>query len=163
MIVPNSTPISGTSAVTREGAVADYIYSCSAAAGGRAPEFVFSWQVAELDATFPESLRPFLISTGMDFPSSHAMGIARDLCHDVDRILGTTVSFSGLECFEGDLLIHWRSAERGITLICPSDLRREPKLYREELSGPRLLKSDIAANPHASDVAREINWVWKRD
>ncbi len=161
MITPNVTPIlSPSSAITREGAVADCLQGRSLSGGGQPAPETFSWQVLELDATFPEGLRSHAATTDPDFPSQHAVKTARTLCYDVDRIVGAIVSFSDAEAFEGDLLIHWRSPNRGITLICPADSGREPKLYREEVSDGRVLSSDIMPNPRASDVAREIKWVW---
>jgi hypothetical protein len=155
---------SASSAVSREGAVADFIYTFSSAVAGDqpAPEgLAFSWQVLELDATFPEVLRPGL--NDGDFPSRHALGLARSLCSDLDRILRKVISFSDLEAFEGDLLIHWRSGHRGVTLICPADSNRRAKLYREEIGPDRPLKTNISADPRASDLAREIQWVWNKD
>jgi|ERR1019366_2248244 hypothetical protein len=166
MIAPDFAPFTGTSlAITKEGAVADQIQIGSPQGGGngsgleRAP---FSWPVLELDATFPESLRPHVSAIEVDFPSSHAMGIARSLCRDVDRIAGKIVSFSDLEAFEGDLLIHWRSADRSITLICPAGADRQAKLYREELRDGRFFRSDIKPEPRASDIALAIKWVWNQ-
>jgi hypothetical protein len=164
MITPNVSPLSSpSSAVTREGALADWIQALSPQAGGAgiAPgDFPLTWQVIELDTTFPEILRPDATTVEVDFPSQYAMGIARALCYDVDRIIGNIVSFADCEAFEGDLLIHWRSADRGITLICPSDSDRQPKLYREELRDGKLLKSEIMPDPRASDIALAIKWVW---
>ena len=168
MMLPNVAPIaSSSSAVSREGAVADFIYMLSAApalTGRPSAEMIeFSWQVLELDATFPEMLRLDITNCGEDFPSKHALGIARSLCADLDRILPKVVSFSDLEAFEGDLLLHWRSESRSVTLICPADSMRPAKLYREQLDNGRTTKTDIAPGPRVSDLAREIQWVWTRD
>jgi hypothetical protein len=155
-----------SSAVSREGAVADIIrmLSLPPVLQGQPPEPVeFSWQVLELDSTFPETLRRDLVPCGADFPSEHALQIGRVLCADLDRILPRVVSFTDLEAFEGDLLIHWRSETRSVTLICPADSTRKAKLYREEHDGNHTLKSDISPDPRASDVAREIQWVWNPD
>lgn len=168
MMLPNVAPVaSSSSAVSREGAVADFIYKLSSAPAltGRplAETVEFSWQVLELDSTFPEMLRHDLTNWGEDFPSKHALGIARSLCADLDRILPKVVSFSDIEAFEGDLLLHWRSESRAVTLICPADATRRVKLYRELLENGRAVKTDIAPNPRVSDLAREIQWVWNRD
>jgi hypothetical protein len=119
--------------------------------------------VLELDATFPEALRRSAADAELDFPSHHAMATARSLCFDVDRILRSIVSFTDVEAFEGDLLIHWRSADRWTTLICPSGPDRKAKLYREELREGKLLHSDFAVGPRASDIASAIRWVWGDD
>jgi hypothetical protein len=168
MMLPNIAPITNSSsAVSREGAVADFIYMLSStpALTGRpsAETLDFSWQVLELDATFPEMLRQDITSIGEDFPSKHALGIAKSLCADLDRILPRVVSFSDLEAFEGDLLLHWRSESRSVTLICPADSTRRRKLYREQLDDRLIKETDIAPSPRASDLAREIQWVWNRD
>ena len=168
MMLPSFGTIAGSpSAISREGAVADFIYllsSSPASGGGPSAETTeFSWQVLELDATFPEMLRHDLTSSGEDFPSKHALRAARSLCADLDRILPKVVSFSDLEAFEGDLLLHWRSESRGVTLICPADSSRRTKLYREQMERGRGSKTDITPDPRASDLAREIQWVWNRD
>jgi len=151
-----------SSAVTREGALADFFFQnrSHAGDGGRGDEIPVSWQVLELDVTFPETLRPVSEAAENDFPSAHAMDIARSLCRDVDRILGNIVTFSDIEAFEGDLLVHWRSSDRWITLICPSGRERKTKLYREELNEAKLLKSETIIEPQASDIAEAIRWVW---
>jgi len=165
MILTNVAPVlSSSSAISREGAVADFIQSRSSiATGSLLPEgSAFSWQVLELDATFPEILRPDIMKRDGDFPTRHALDTARSLCSNLDRILPNVVSFSDLEAFEGDLLLHWRSDSRSVTLICPSDSTRRTKLYREQVQTGGSLKTDIAPDPRASDLAREIKWVWNR-
>jgi hypothetical protein len=166
MIALNTpTPASPSLAVSREGGVADRIQALwehSGTTGGSKETATFSWQVLELDTTFPDVLRPQSDCADADFPTVHAMSTARALCADVDRILGETVSFADLEAFDGDLLIHWRSPDRSMTLICPAGPDRKAKLYREELSPGAAVKSDITAEPRASDIARAIRWVWNK-
>jgi hypothetical protein len=168
MMLPNGAPTtSSSSAVSRDGAVADFIYALSSPPSltGRpsAETLDFSWQVLELDATFPEMLRLDITNGGDDFPSKHALGIARSLCADLDRILPRVISFSDLEAFEGDLLLHWRSDSRSVTVICPANSMRPAKLFREQLDNGRTAKTHIAPNPRASDLAKAIQWVWNRD
>ena len=147
-------------AVSREGAVADGAWASYAVATGPTPtwQLPFSWLVLELDAAFPESLRPHFVDDP-DFPSQHALGVARSLLYDVDRIFGLTSSFSDLESFDGDLLLYWRSGNCGIVLICPANGSRSPKIYREVLREGVAFETDLHQDPRASDLAGLINWV----
>jgi hypothetical protein len=160
MIVPLVVPGSPSSAIaiTREGAVADRALSACIGNDLTLRGKPFSWLVLELDAAFPEGLRPHP-DLDADFPSRYALSTARSLLSDVDRIFGLTASFSDLDSFEGDLLIHWRSGNAGIALICPSDSTRVAKVYRERVENDAAVESVLIENPRPSDIVGLIKWI----
>jgi hypothetical protein len=96
---------------------------------------------------------------GDDFPTEHALRSVKRLLGEAAGISRTNAPPSSIECFEGDVLMHWRFADRGISLISPADPAKRPKLYRETVKGDLAAITELKEGASSSDLVEWLQWV----
>ena len=80
---------------------------------------------------------------------------AKHLLEEANAIAPIYLAASEVESFEGDLLIHWTTTNKRLTLISPREQDRPLKLYRRIANG----WSELTPNPVANDLSSALLWV----
>ena len=112
--------------------------------------------LARLESAFAPERRGQL---GDDFPTEHALRAVRRLLGEAAGISRINVLPSSIECFEGDVLMHWRFGGRGVSLIGPADAGKKPKLYRETVKGDLAATTSLKDAAAASDLVEWLQWA----
>src|SRR5271169_1015636 len=76
-----------------------------------------------------------------DIPTTLATDTAKRLLSEAQTIASIYLMPTTIEGSDGDLLLHWDTASKGIVLVCPGIEGRAPQIYKETLEGKRATHS----------------------
>lgn len=106
------------------------------------------------DSTIEDINETVAVESPEDRPSDEVVGRAKELLNTAQRYAPIYLAASDVECFEGDLHVHWVTAKKRMTII--SSRRGQPiRLYKTIAGG----LAQVIQNPSAADVTLALQWV----
>jgi hypothetical protein len=96
-----------------------------------------------------------LAETDEDRPDEAVIARAEAILRKANQHDPIYLEASEIEGFEGDLLIHWATEQKRLTLVSPKQPDQNLRLYRRMANG----WTEHVPNPSPADIVTAIKWV----